>query len=99
MSDAEWQSLNHRYHEQYQGSDYFEDDPRWMPRLKAQSEIIKRLTTSGVLRQTLPWIDYACGDGKLVDMLARLGIDVSKFERFMPPHGQGYVSPEEMLTE
>jgi len=99
MSDRAWQDLNHTYHEQYQGKDYFDDDPRWMSRLKAQSETIIKLARNDILRQSLSWIDYACGDGKLADMIAREGIDVSKYERFMPPQGSGYVSSAEMLDE
>ena len=99
MSDPAWQTLNRTYHEQYQGKDSFDDDPRWMSRLQAQSETIIRLAKADVLRQSLPWVDYACGDGKLADMLAQSNIEVSKFERFMPPHGSGYVSAEEMLKE
>ena len=98
MSEQDWQKLNTRYHLQYQGSDFFADDPRWLSRLTAQSETISALAHLGVLPRDLPWIDYECGDGKLANMLKSEGIEVLKFERYMPQHGSGYVG-EEALNE
>lgn len=86
MSIEEWGNLNRQYHSSYQGTNENEDDPRWLERLTLQTGIISELSDSGILPKysdDLPWVDYACGDGKLADMLGDKGFPTFKYDRYM----------------
>jgi len=85
MSRDAWEDLNERVHAEYQGGDHAAADPRWLERLAAQDENIARMAGLGLLPRDLPWLDYACGDGKLADMLVARGLPVRKYDRYM--HG------------
>jgi hypothetical protein len=99
MSLKEWEELNVRYHSSFHGTDECEDDPRWIERLTAQSIAISELKRIGILPPYLddfPWMDYACGDGKLVDMLGDKGLQALKFDRYMNTQNGQYINNEQL---
>lgn len=100
MSLKEWEDVNVGFHSSFHGTDECEEDPRWIERLIAQSNTISELTKIGILPEPsdeLPWVDYACGDGKLVDALAKKGLKGFKYEAYYAK-GDGYLS-EQALKE
>lgn len=98
MTDSEWNDLNKRVHESYQGSDYAEEDPNWLSRLNAQAKVLAKLADKGILPVETPWVDYACGDGKLVDILEEKGICVYKYDRYMHGNKVGYLSHGDLIS-
>ena len=96
MTVAEWESLNHEYHAAYQLSESNPDDPRWVARLKNQTQVISDAAEIGLINGNERWLDYACGDGKLSDLLNQEGLKLLKFDRYMA-RNDGYLSAEELV--
>ncbi len=87
MSAAAWERLNHAAHAIYQGGESDPGDPRWRSRLEAQASVLVDAASIGLIQAGRRWLDYACGDGKLTDLLqARHGRELHKYDRYM---GQG----------
>lgn len=102
MTQEEWEELNVKYHSSFQGTDKCEDDPRWVERLTLQFERISDLAGLGVLQRPtddMPWVDYACGDGKLADMLADQGLKTLKFEYYMNDKNGQYLSKDKLMEK
>lgn len=99
MSENQWAEINHEYHARYQGTDTNIDDPNWIPRLNAQASLIKHSLKIGLLNNSRPWLDYACGDGKLSEMLSRLGdIHLAKYDEYMAG-ATGYLNAKELTPQ
>lgn len=97
MSETDWTELNVRYHAGYQGTENNPDDPRWLGRLRTQAAVINDSCRAGLLDSRGPWLDYACGDGKLSDILAGHGWELLKYDRYMPSR-QGFL-PDAALQD
>lgn len=83
MTDAEWAALNHEYHSTYQGKEANPDDPRWTARLQIQANVLSDAAEKGFLNGNGRWLDYACGDGKLSELLQDRGQNLLKYDRYM----------------
>jgi hypothetical protein len=99
MSNDEWEELNTRVHLSYQGSNYAKDDPRWLERLNAQAKILTNLNLAGVITNNLPWVDYACGDGKLSELLKFNSINVMNYDRYMKSGLISYIDEKELHSK
>jgi hypothetical protein len=87
MSQADWERLNREHHAAYQGTGIDAGDPRWLTRLESQAEVLKGAAARGLIRPGR-WLDYACGDGKLSDLLReRGGPELAKYDRYMRQPG------------
>ena len=94
MSDSRWEGLNRDFHESYQGSDDNPVDPRWLPRLRAQAQALQAANDAGLLPAGRR-LDYACGDGKLSEMLAESSdISLECYDRYM--HAPHYLQDGDM---
>jgi hypothetical protein len=83
LSGPEWEKLNADYHAQFLGKSVNQDDLRWLDRLDAQARFIDRSKQAGLISQQHPWLDYACGDGKLSALLqSKHGLELKKYERY-----------------
>lgn len=98
MKPEEWEQLNFEVHASYQGSDFVADDPKWLTRLNSQSAIIQKLANDGIIPSSLPWVDYACGDGKLSDLLFDKGYATHKFDRYMNHGNADYLSCQDLFN-
>lgn len=83
MTTNEWESLNRRYHATYQGKGSNPDDQRWITRLQRQATILADAARIGILDGDGRWLDYACGDGKLSDLLRKEGLTLNKYDKYM----------------
>lgn len=84
MTVSEWASLNHEYHTIYQGKEFNPDDPRWIARLQSQANVLCDAARIGLLNSDGQWLDYACGDGKLSELLRKEGgPTLLKYDRYM----------------
>ncbi len=84
MTSKEWEELNENTHSSYQGLDHYEDDPKWLTRLDAQSKAISELYNEGILeRGKVNAVDYGCGDGKLVKLLTSNDIRIGMYDKYM----------------
>jgi len=83
LNKKDWAELNFRYHEEHRGNSKNPDDPNWVARLESQATLIKKLSCLGLFSKQNPWLDYACGDGKLVSLLNQKGISFDKFDLYM----------------
>ncbi len=88
MTGEEWSALNRGYHSTYQGKDFNTDDPRWVERLQTQATVLGDAARIGLLDGNGKWVDYACGDGKLADLLKNEGCTLRKYDRYMARHGE-----------
>lgn len=98
MPEDEWRDLNERYHRGYQGMAHNPDDPRWIDRLRVQAYVIRDLAELGLLDRQAPWLDYACGDGKLADLARKDGLELAKFEPYMSGD-QGYLPSSALVAK
>lgn len=90
-----WSDINIKLHASYQGTDTANGDPRWVSRLQAQSIAIARLYETGVLSaQATNALDYGCGDGKLGALLAKQGISINNYDKYM--RHEGYLADSEV---
>lgn len=96
MTAGEWAALNHEYHSTYQGKDFNPDDPRWIARLQSQAMVLSDAARVGLLDIDGKWLDYACGDGKLSDLLQNEGRTLLKYDRYMSRQ-KGYLSDNEII--
>ncbi|MGD0276017.1 MAG: methyltransferase domain-containing protein [Syntrophales bacterium] len=95
MSVSEWTSLNHEYHSTYQGKDVNPDDLRWIARLQSQATVLGDAAIIGLLKGDGQWLDYACGDGKLSELLRNEGHTLLKYDRYMPRR-EDYLNDDEI---
>lgn len=98
MSTSEWEKLNKAVHSTYQGTDIAVYDPKWLTRLATQAKTLSRLVEMKVLPHQLPWVDYACGDGKLADLLTEGGLHTLKFDRYMHAGNDEYLTESQLLS-
>jgi len=98
MSTSEWEKLNEAVHSTYQGTDFTAYDPKWTTRLAAQAKMISKLVEMSVVPHQLPWVDYACGDGKLADLLTESGFPTLKFDRFMHSGNGEYLTEDQLAS-
>jgi hypothetical protein len=84
MTDTEWQVLNYEYHATYQGAECNTDDPLWIERLETQATVLNDAAEIGFLNENGRWLDYACGDGKLSELLKVKNRSLLKYDRYMP---------------
>lgn len=99
MTDEAWGDLNHAYHSSFHFSDACEDDPNWLPRMKVQARVIAELQQLGFFEKRHAWVDYACGDGKLADLIRSTGNDIQKFERYMEVGAQDFLTESELSQQ
>lgn len=85
MNEDKWNELNIEAHSSYQHKESNIVDPRWIQRLKNQSDIISVLEKEGVLNYSKGnWVDYGCGDGKLCDYIYdRNKLKIEKYDKYM----------------
>ena len=98
MTTAEWESLNHEYHAAYQATESNPDDPRWIARLKSQTRVISDAARIGLLDPKGRWLDYACGDGKLSELLEDKNLTLLKYDRYMARQ-DGYLDAGKLLPK
>ena len=96
LSPKEWEQLNIEYHSNYQGSDTNPDDPKWLARISAQATTLECATKIGLIDGGR-WLDYACGDGKLSDLLRERGIILFKYEPYIPAR-QDYLKDSDLVA-
>jgi hypothetical protein len=87
MLPQEWAKLNEAYHQGYQGRDSNSDDPRWRERIRLQAAVLDDLVLLGLLRSEASWLDYACGDGALFDLVRHDGVTKHLHDEFMSRDG------------
>lgn len=98
MPTSVWEKLNEAVHSTYQGTDIAVYDPKWLTRLSAQAKILSKLVEMKVLPHQLPWVDYACGDGKLADLLSKSGLPTLKFDRYMHTGNGEYLTDNQLIS-
>ncbi len=97
MSADTWQRLNYQYHSTYQGNEISPDDPKWIARLNTQAAVISDLADIGLLDTKGRWLDFACGDGKLSDILKEhYDLELLKYDRYMRD-AQGFLDDEALV--
>ena len=103
MPRPAWEALNETYHRSLFELDSIvraSADYRWpmrargIKRLHDQARVLASLSQQGLLSNRLPWIDYGCGNGVLVDQLAMHSVFAWKFDPHI--HGAGYLTMEEL---
>ena len=93
MPHENWEALNRECHAAYQHTDALAVDPNWLPRLKAQADVLNDLINRGVLDESARAVDYGAGDGKLADMCRPW---LMKFDKYMARPGEGYLTAQDM---
>ena len=103
MSHEEWSAFNYSAHKDYFSGviKHEELDPKWLKRLDLQANLFAELLEFEVLRYNWRTIDYGAGDGKLADRInTKQGkIWLKKFDEYMKPLDENYLSPEEVVKE
>ena len=98
MSPEAFSEMNIDLHSQYQFTDINPADPRWKSRLQAQADVIADLYQLGLLEHSKPWLDYACGDGSLSDLLAtHYRLELQKYDRYLPEQSS-YLGPQDIVS-
>jgi hypothetical protein len=97
MAPAAWEKLNFDAHASYQGTASApNDDPLWIPRLHNQASIISDALDLSLLMKNGRWLDYACGDGKLCEILSQNhDLQFLKYERYMVKQ-KGYLTDADL---
>jgi hypothetical protein len=95
MTASEWSALNEAYHSSYQGQDFNADDPRWIARLQSQAKVLRDAVEIGLLSADGRWLDYACGDGRLSELLQEEHLELLKYDRYMSRAG-GYLDERDL---
>lgn len=97
MTASDWASLNHKCHSSYQGKEFNPDDPRWIARLGSQAKVLSDAAHIGLLNGDGRWLDYACGDGKLSELLQNKGRTLLKYDKYMSRQ-EGYLRDSEIIA-
>lgn len=95
MTAEEWTLLNIEYHSSYQGSERNVDDPHWIARLTSQAGVLSDAAQIGLLNAGGRWLDYACGDGRLSQLVQKEGHSLLKFDQYMSRQG-GYLADRDL---
>lgn len=97
MPPSDWEALNYDIHASFHGTDSDPRDPKWYSRLQKQAQMLNDAQEVGLLDRNGRWLDYACGDGKISDLLrTRYNQNLLKYERYSP-HDQGYLEERELV--
>jgi len=84
LSEEEFMLVNASFHHLILTEADCSEDPNWLLRLKKQSIELFRLFEAGIIRSELPWLDYACGNGRLIRHLQDLGFsNIVGYEPYM----------------
>lgn len=84
LSEEEFMRVNASFHASFLTEADCPEDPNWLVRLKKQSIELFKLFKSGIIRSELPWLDYACGNGRLIKHLQDLGFsNIVGYEPYM----------------
>jgi hypothetical protein len=97
MAPAVWGELNRQLHALYQGtgSTCPPDDPQWLARIETQARMVDDVRKIGLLREGR-WLDYACGDGTLSQVLrTQYHLPLLNYERYMPQR-EGFLQPRDL---
>jgi hypothetical protein len=98
MPPSDWERLNQDSHAGYFGTDSDPGDPRWRTRLAAQAALLDDAASVGLLDPQGRWLDYACGDGKLANLLLDIhGRELLKYDRYLF-RDSGYLSDDALQT-
>ena len=98
LSDDEWRELNFQYHGSFQGTESCPDDPRWVERIHNQADVVADLVEIGILEKKSPWLDYACGDGKLSNRLKKVyNLELLNYDRYMQ-NGSDFLTTKEIKS-
>jgi hypothetical protein len=96
MPLQDWERMNVLCHSAYQGQEANPLDPKWKSRLAAQAKAIAELAHGELLDPRGRWLDFACGDGVLSELLAAdYGLNLAKYDAYMAS-GTGYLSGEDL---
>ncbi|SEH08548.1 methyltransferase domain-containing protein [Candidatus Venteria ishoeyi] len=99
LCSEDWEKLNYQYHSDYQGTNFCPDDPKWLERLNAQVEVMSDLKSLNILPSNNNWLDYACGDGKLSDLLkTKFNITLKKYDKYLSGIGE-YLTHNELTPK
>lgn len=90
MPRSTWEALNRECHAAYQNTDTLDVDPNWLPRLKAQAEVLSELINFGVLDKNTRAVDYGAGDGKLSAFVSDKNW-LKKFDAYMSRPNENYL--------
>ena len=84
LSEEAFMKVNASFHHSFLNITDCSDDPNWLLRLKKQSIELFKLFKAGIIRSELPWLDYACGNGRLIKNLQELGFsNIVGYEPYM----------------
>jgi len=97
-----------KVHSEYQGTDEFEYDSRWLTRLNTQATVIAQMFKENVFGNDMRIADWGCGDGKLSEYFSRKWQEIKnaqknspqilKYDKYMRPEGDDtYLSDNEMI--
>ena len=85
MTPEEFSEVNADFHSRYLFTDENPLDPCWKRRLQTQADVIADLCRFGLLDRSKLWLDYACGDGSLSELLAtNHQLELLKYDRYLP---------------
>jgi hypothetical protein len=99
MSSEEWSKLNVEYHSVFMGSEFNDDDHKWLDRLNDQAKILSKLHQAGIINLNKKGVDYGCGDGHLVDLIKKEGYQgVMKYDKYMMNTNSDYLSEKELKS-
>ena len=97
MDKEQWQAVNVEAHSSYQGKDECKGDPRWIPRLTNQSNMLVELVNNDIFQKDWHCVDYACGDGKLANMVnQKLNQTwLLKYDKYMSRPNENYLPTDD----
>ena len=98
MAQADWERLNADYHNTFLGLSTNADDPRWISRLQAQTDVLNDLVELGILHRNR-WLDFASGDGKLSGFLReQYQLELLNYDRYMPV-GENFLTETSLVPQ
>lgn len=97
LTSKKWEQLNYSYHSAHQGKGTCSDDPKWIDRLHTQATVLSDLVQIGLIHNSSTWLDFACGDGKLSNILKeRYNLDLLKYDHYMGKY-QDYLKDDALV--
>lgn len=96
MDQRKWIKLNFNYHSVFQGTEINSDDPKWLKRIQCQANVIDNLCRNGFITKG-NWIDYACGDGKMSDILRKYGYKIENYDKYTDAKKKNYLYDKDLV--
>lgn len=101
MADDRWAAINEAFHHggRAQEGAGRSTEARWRERLNGYDAALRAAADAGLVSTTAPWLDYACGDGALAELVEAWRAPIDRHEPFGAPDDPRWLDRDDLRRD